>query len=55
MALSRVEISRRYRDQRPNKHKESVRRTNENRRIQILKQKEMEALNEILRLSQGQA
>ena len=48
MALTRAEISRRYKERHPDKHKESMKRTNEKRRLRILKQKEIEVLNEML-------
>jgi len=48
MALTRAEINSRYKERHPDKHRESMKRTNEKRRLQILKQKEIEILNEIL-------
>ena len=48
MALTRAEINRRYKERHPDKHRESMKRTNEKRRLRILKQKEIEVLNEML-------
>ncbi len=48
MALTRAEINRRYKKRHPEKHRESMRRANEKRRLQLLKQKEIEVLNEML-------
>ena len=48
MALTRAEINRRYKKRHPDKHRESMKRTNEKRRLQVLKQKEIEVLNEML-------
>lgn len=52
MALSRAEISRRYRKRHPKRQKESAKLTNEKRKRRIRRQKEIETLNEILILSQ---
>lgn len=48
MALTRAEISRRYRQRHPARHKESTRRTNEKRKLRILKQKEVDELSAIV-------
>ena len=52
MALTRAEINRRYKKRHPDRHRESMKRANEKRRLRILKQKEIEALNEMLSCSQ---
>jgi len=54
MALTRAEINRRYRERHPDKHRESTKRTNEKRRLRILKQKEIEILNEVLNVGDSQ-
>ena len=48
MALTRAEINRGYKERHPDKHRQSMKRTNEKRRLRILKQKEIEVLNEML-------
>jgi hypothetical protein len=48
MALTRAEINRRYRLRHPKRYQESIRQANEKRRQRLLKQIEIEALNEVL-------